>query len=149
MQKVDVSNLDNTPDPSKGDNYEAEYEELTQKVFKNPTLINSFPSDALESAPPTPNQKRNSIFFKKKSTKDDRHDNIIYEEVKNEKKVLLLKYTKTLPRFNFLIGTIVLHLQEIQKLERIILFFCPSYVYMVIIQPCLMNLRKNHHICHI
>lgn len=135
---------------SKEDNFDAEFEEFTQKVLKNPTVVNSFPSDPLENLPPTPVQKRSSIFFKKKSTKDDRHENNLYEEVKNEKKVILLKYRKNYQHWlNFFIETIALHLLGIQKAERTILYSCLLYVSMVITQQCFMNLKKNHHICPI
>jgi len=90
-EKAEISSPDhNHKTTPREDNFDAEYEELTQKVFKNPSVINSFPSDPLENNPPI-HQKRSSIFFKKKSTKDDRHDRIIYEDIKNEKKVILLK----------------------------------------------------------
>lgn len=88
-QKVEVSSPFQNKKTNQEDNHESEFEEMTQKVLKNPSMIQSFPSENFDS--PTPKvQKRNSIFFKKKS-KDDLRDERLYDEVKN-KKISLLKY---------------------------------------------------------
>jgi len=79
---------ENQKEAHEGPNDE-EFVEFTEKIFKNPTIINTFPSEQFES-PGTPKmQKRNSLFFKKKSTRDEKYEAHLLEEVKNEKKVFL------------------------------------------------------------
>ena len=69
---------------------EEEFVEFTEKIFKNPTIVNTFPSEQFDT-PTTPKnvQKRNSIFFKKKSIKDEKYEAHLLEEAKMEKKVFL------------------------------------------------------------
>ena len=90
-QKVEVSNPLKNKKTSSEENHEGEFEEMTQKVLKNPSVISSFPSENLDAGTPkVPRPKRGSIFSKKRS-KDDSKDEQFYEEVKHEKKVVLLK----------------------------------------------------------
>lgn len=90
-QKVEVSNPLKNKKSASEENHEGEFEEMTQKVLKNPSIISSFPSDNFDAVTPKePRPKRGSIFSKKKS-KDDSKDEQFYQEVKQEKKVVLLK----------------------------------------------------------
>lgn len=92
-QKIEATNPLKNKKTTEEENYEGEFEEMTQKVLKNPSIISSFPSENLDSGTPKAtdaHRKRNSIFFKKKS-KDDSKEEHLYNEVKHDKKVALLK----------------------------------------------------------
>ena len=71
--------------------YEEEFEQMTQKILRQPSSMSSAPFDISEDITPKMVQKRSSLFFRKKFTREDTKSEKIYEEVKQEKKVSLLK----------------------------------------------------------
>ena len=90
-QKMHASNPLQNKKTNGEEIYEEEFEQMTQKILRHPSSISSTPFDTPADISPKMIQKRSSLFFKKKSTREDTKNEKIYEEVKHEKKVSLLK----------------------------------------------------------